>query len=101
CLQCGREFSARHSRVFSGFHTDEKTIHRVLKALAEGNGLRACARIFDIDTGILLIKSCSLTPTGAFSLANIPGSTDLRFKSSYQHEELVEYFLLQGDEKVR
>ena len=50
CLKCSREFSSRHTSVFSGFHTDEETIYRVLKALAEGNGLRACARIFDIDT---------------------------------------------------
>lgn len=49
CLKCGREFSSRYSSVFSGFHTDERTIYRVLKALAEGNGIRACARIFDID----------------------------------------------------
>lgn len=49
CLKCKREFSSRHASVFSGFHTDEKTIYRVLKALAEGNGLRACARIFDLD----------------------------------------------------
>lgn len=49
CLKCGREFSSRHSSVFSGFHTDEKTIYCVLKALAEGNAIRACARIFDID----------------------------------------------------
>ena len=50
CLTCGREFSSRHASLFSGFHTDEETIYRVLKALAEGNGLRACARIFGIDT---------------------------------------------------
>lgn len=49
CLKCGREFSSRHASVFCGFHTDEKTVFRVLKALAEGNGMRACARIFDID----------------------------------------------------
>jgi transposase-like protein len=49
CLKCGRQFSARHDSVFAGFHTDEQTIYRVLKALAEGNGIRACARIFDID----------------------------------------------------
>lgn len=49
CLKCDRQFSARHDSVFAGFHTDEQTIHRVLKALAEGNGIRACARIFDID----------------------------------------------------
>lgn len=49
CLKCGREFSARHDSIFAGFHTDEQTIYRVLKALAEGNGIRACARIFDIS----------------------------------------------------
>jgi transposase-like protein len=49
CLKCEREFSARHESVFAGFHTDEETIYRVLKALAEGNGIRACARIFDLD----------------------------------------------------
>jgi transposase-like protein len=48
CRRCGHEFSARHNSVFAGFHTDEETIYRVLKALAEGNGIRACARIFDI-----------------------------------------------------
>src|SRR5438034_542428 len=49
CRKCGREFSARYHSVFVGFHTDEQTIYRVLKALAEGNGMRACARIFDIS----------------------------------------------------
>lgn len=49
CLKCGRRFSGRHDSVFAGFHTDEETIHRVLKALAEGNGIRPCARIFDLD----------------------------------------------------
>lgn len=49
CLKCGREFSGRHESVFAGFHTDEQTIYRGLKALSEGNGIRACARIFEID----------------------------------------------------
>lgn len=49
CLKCGKRFSGRHDSVFSGFHTDEQTIYRVLKALSEGNGIRATARIFDID----------------------------------------------------
>lgn len=49
CGQCGRQFSRRYDSIFAGFHTDEPTIYRVLKALAEGNGMRACARIFDID----------------------------------------------------
>jgi len=48
CLRCGREFSSRHGSVFSGFHTDEATVYRILKALAEGVGVRSCARIFDV-----------------------------------------------------
>ncbi len=49
CLKCGQRFSGRHDSIFAGFHTDEQTIYRVLKALALSNGIRACARIFDID----------------------------------------------------
>jgi len=49
CVDCGREFSARHRSVFSGFPTEEQTIDRVLKALAAGNGIRACASIFDLE----------------------------------------------------
>jgi len=50
CLKCGREFSGRYRSVLAGFHTDEQTIYRVLKALAEGGrgaggwGLEAGAR---------------------------------------------------------
>jgi len=49
CRTCKREFSERWGSVFSGFHTDQKTIYRVLKALAEGNGIRTTARIFDVN----------------------------------------------------
>lgn len=61
CLKCGQRFSGRHDSVFAGFHTDEQTIYRVLKALAEGNGIRACARIFDIDkkTVVLILETAA------------------------------------------
>lgn len=49
CLKCRQRFSGRWKSIFSGFHTDDDTIYRVLKALAEGNGIRATGRIFDID----------------------------------------------------
>ena len=49
CLKCSQRFSGRHASIFAGFHTADQTIYRVLKALAEGNGIRACTRIFDID----------------------------------------------------
>ncbi len=48
CLKCRQRFSSRHASVFVGFHTDDATIYRVLKALAEGTGMRATARIFDL-----------------------------------------------------
>jgi transposase-like protein len=54
CRKCSREFSSRYNSVFFGFHTDEQTIYRVLKALAEGNGIRACSRIFDIDKNTVI-----------------------------------------------
>ena len=54
CRKCRREFSARYASIFAGFHTDDPTIYRVLKALAEGNGIRACARIFDIDKNTVM-----------------------------------------------
>ncbi len=61
CLKCGQRFSGRHDSVFAGFHTDEQTIYRVLKALAEGNGIRACGRIFDIDkkTVVLILETAA------------------------------------------
>jgi transposase-like protein len=49
CLRCSQQFSGRYDSVFSGFHTDEQTIYRVLKALSEGIGIRAAARIFDLE----------------------------------------------------
>ena len=49
CFKCGWRFSGRHDSVFAGFHPDEQTLYRVLKALAAGNGIRATARIFAID----------------------------------------------------
>ena len=49
CLKCHHRFSGRRLSVFAGLHTDEQTIYRVLKALAEGHGIRACTRIFDLD----------------------------------------------------
>jgi transposase-like protein len=59
---CGREFSARHQSVFSGLHTDEQPSARVLTALAEGTGLRAWARIFDLDknTVVRILETAAL-----------------------------------------
>jgi len=47
CRKCNYQFSIRRESIFKGFHTEEKTIYRILKALCEGNGIRGTARIFD------------------------------------------------------
>ena len=49
CAKCQKRFSQRWTSVFVGFHLDDPTIYRVLKALCEGNGIRATARIFEIN----------------------------------------------------
>lgn len=49
CPKCQMRFSERLFSIFAGFHTDDPTIYRVLTALGEGNGIRATARIFDIN----------------------------------------------------
>jgi len=54
CNKCNYQFSARRESIFKGFHTAEKTIHQILKALCEGNGIRATARIFEISTDTVM-----------------------------------------------
>jgi transposase-like protein len=54
CGKCNYQFSIRRESVFKGFHTEEKTIYRILKALCEGNGIRGTARIFEISTNTVM-----------------------------------------------
>jgi transposase-like protein len=49
CLKCNWQFSERYNSVFAGFRKNDETIYRILKALCEGNGIRATARIFGVD----------------------------------------------------
>jgi len=49
CRTCKTRFSERRNTVFFGFHTDEDTIATVVRCLAEGNSIRATARIMSID----------------------------------------------------
>ena len=54
CGKCNYQFSIRRESVFKGFHTKEDTIYKILKALCEGNGIRATARIFEISKDTVL-----------------------------------------------
>jgi transposase-like protein len=49
CRTCKTRFSERKNTVFFGLHTDEETIERVVRCLAEGNSIHATARIMNID----------------------------------------------------
>jgi transposase-like protein len=49
CRICRHRFSERHHTVFFGLHTDERTVEKIFRSLAKGNGIRATARIIGVD----------------------------------------------------
>jgi transposase-like protein len=49
CKVCQRTFSARRSTPLFGLKADERTFYEVIACLAEGNGIRATARIKHVD----------------------------------------------------
>jgi hypothetical protein len=50
CRTCGKEFSERRGTVFLGLHASEEVIWRTLHCVAEGNGIRATARIQGVNS---------------------------------------------------
>ncbi len=54
CQLCKTTFSETKHTAFFGLKTDRKTVCRVLKSLAEGTGIRATARIFEIKPETVL-----------------------------------------------
>jgi IS1 family transposase/transposase-like protein len=49
CQWCGKRFSETQGTVFFGLKTPSQTVYRALACLAEGTGIRATARIFEVD----------------------------------------------------
>ena len=49
CKVCKGRFSARRGTPLLGLKTDEQTFYDVIACLAEGNGIRATARIKKVD----------------------------------------------------
>jgi hypothetical protein len=49
CRSCGSRFSERRNTVFFGLHTDEDTIERVVRCLAEGKSIRITAKLMGIN----------------------------------------------------
>lgn len=51
---CKTRFSETRGTVFFGLKTPQETVYRALKALAEGVGIRATARLFEVDVDTVL-----------------------------------------------
>jgi transposase-like protein len=49
CKVCGRRFSETQSTIFAGSRYSDKTINSIIVCTAEGNGVRATARILGLN----------------------------------------------------
>jgi transposase-like protein len=54
CTSCGKKFSENKGTIFYNKRTNKKTIEQVLKSTSEGVGIRATARIFNINKNTVL-----------------------------------------------
>jgi hypothetical protein len=54
CLGCHGFFPAHHGTIFHGKHAAVELIVRVLACVAEGLGIRATARVFEVDANTVL-----------------------------------------------
>ncbi len=54
CGWCHKTFSETRGTVFCGLNTPSETVYRALATLAEGTGIRAAARIFEVDKDTVL-----------------------------------------------
>jgi transposase-like protein len=55
---CGRTFSARRGIPLFGLKASEETFYDVIACLAEGNGIRATARIKGVDKDTVAQEYC-------------------------------------------
>jgi len=49
CTVCGTRFSETQSTIFAGCHYSDRTINSIIVSTAEGNGVRATARILHLS----------------------------------------------------
>src|SRR5438128_11441160 len=54
CTSCKGYFLETHGTIFHGKHAEVERIVRVLACLAEGLGIRATARVFEVDANTVL-----------------------------------------------
>lgn len=62
CRKCAKQFSETYGTMFANKKTSDAQITQVLKALAEGNTIRGCGRIFNHskDTVIAWLREAGL-----------------------------------------
>ena len=49
CKTCQSRFSETRNTIFFGSHYSEETIHNIIRSVAEGNGVRATARMLGLS----------------------------------------------------
>lgn len=49
CRTCGKRFAASHASALFGLHLPSKTISDIIHHAAEGTGVRATARLLELD----------------------------------------------------
>ena len=49
CRTCGKRFAATHSSALFGLHLSAQTIRQIIHHAAEGVGVRATARLLELD----------------------------------------------------
>ena len=49
CRTCGKRFAATHASALFGLHVPAETIRQIIHHAAEGVGVRATARLLDMD----------------------------------------------------
>jgi len=60
CNVCGHRFSETQSTIFAGSHYSDKTINRIISSTAEGNGVRATARMLKLNkdrVNVIVLKA--------------------------------------------
>ena len=49
CSVCGQRFSETHSSLFAGSHYSDKTINSIMVCIADGNSIRATAKMLKLS----------------------------------------------------
>ena len=62
CRTCGQRFAATQSSALFGLHLPAQTIRQIIHHAAEGVGVRATARLLDLDKDTEPLAKCFVCP---------------------------------------